>query len=186
MAFGISVYPSLDNTIEENVSLIQHAARLGITRMFTSLHIPEHDKSSFAESLHAILDAARDAHLDLVADVTPESADILSLSSCTPEAFYEFGIHTLRLDDGFDASEIASFTRNKTGAKIQLNASTISEEFLTKLSQNGADFSRVEAFHNFYPRTGTGLSVRALMEKTTLLHHFGIRTGAFIATQNGR
>ena len=63
MAFGISVYPSLDNTIEENVSLIQHAARLGITRMFTSLHIPEHDKSSFAESLHAILDAARDAHL---------------------------------------------------------------------------------------------------------------------------
>ena len=186
MAFGISVYPSLDNTIEENVSLIQHAARLGITRMFTSLHIPEHDKSSFAESLHAILDAARDAHLDLVADVTPESADILSLSSCTPEAFYEFGIHTLRLDDGFDASEIASFTRNKTGAKIQLNASTISEEFLTKLSQNGADFSRVEALHNFYPRTGTGLSVRALMEKTTLLHHFGIRTGAFIATQNGR
>ena len=126
MAFGISVYPSLDNTIEENVSLIQHAAGLGITRMFTSLHIPEHNKSYFAESLHAILDAARDAHLDLVADVTPESADILSLSSCTPEAFYEFGIHTLRLDDGFDASEISSFTRNKTGAKIKLNTSTIS------------------------------------------------------------
>ena len=186
MAFGISVYPGLDNTTEENIALIRRAAQLGITRLFTSLHIPEHDNSTFSGSLHAILDAALDARLDLIADVTPESADILSLSSCTPEAFYEFGIHTLRLDDGFYASEIASFTRNETGAKIQLNASTVSEEFLTDLSQNGAEFSRLEALHNFYPRTGTGLSVRALMEKTALLHRFGIRTGAFIATQNGR
>ena len=186
MAFGISLYPGLDNTTEENVALIQHAARSGITRLFTSLHIPEHNKTSFAESLHAILDAARDARLDLIADVTPESADILGFSSCTPEAFYDYGIHTLRLDDGFDVSEIATFTRNNTGARIQLNASTVSEKFLANLSKNGADFSRVEALHNFYPRTGTGLSVRVLMEKTALLHRYGIRTGAFIATQDGR
>ncbi len=186
MAFGISVYPGLDNTTEENIALIRRAASLGITRLFTSLHIPEHDNTAFLNDLHVILDAAKDSRLDLIADVTPESADMLGLSPCTPEAFYEFGIHTLRLDDGFDASEIASFTRNETGAQIQLNASTVSEEFLTELSKNDADFSRVEALHNFYPRTGTGLSVRALMEKTTLLHNFGIRTGAFIATQDGR
>lgn len=186
MALGISVYPGLDNTLEENVALIRHAARLNITRLFTSLHIPEHDESTFTDGLHAILAAARDACFDLIADVTPESAEILGLSSCTPEAFYEYGIHTLRLDDGFDATEIASFTRNKTGARIQLNASAISEEFLIKLSKNGADFSCVEALHNFYPRTGTGLSIRTLTEKTALLHRYGIRTGAFVATQNGR
>ena len=101
MAFGISVYPGLDNTTEENVALIRQATELGITRLFTSLHIPEHDDTAFTDGLHAILDAALNAHLDLIADVTPESADILSLSSCTPEAFYEFGIHTLRLDDGY-------------------------------------------------------------------------------------
>ncbi|MBO6236253.1 MAG: DUF871 domain-containing protein [Schwartzia sp.] len=186
MAFGISVYPGLDNTIEENVSLIQHAAGLGITRMFTSLHIPEHNKTSFAESLNAILDAARDARLDLIADVTPESAEVLGLSSCTPETFYAYGIHTLRLDDGFDVSEIAAFTRNETGVRIQLNASTVSEKFLADLSQNGANFSGIEALHNFYPRTGTGLSVRAIKEKTALLHRYGIRTGAFVATRAGR
>ena len=186
MAFGISVYPGLDNTQAENIALIRRAARLGVTRLFTSLHIPEHDKTAFADELRAILGAARDARLDLIADVTPESADILGLAACTPEPFCAFGIQTLRLDDGFEVSEIASFTRSKTGARIQLNASTVSEEFLTALSKNGADFSQMEALHNFYPRTGTGLSVRALADKTALLHRFGVRVGAFVATQDGR
>ncbi len=186
MAFGISVYPGLDNTPAENVSLIRRAARLGITRLFTSLHIPEHDKAAFADELHSILDAALAARLDLIADVTPESADILGLPACTPEAFHGFGIHTLRLDDGFTASDIAAFTRSETGARIQLNASAISEELLAELSKTGADVSRLEALHNFYPRTGTGLSVRALMEKTALLHRFGVRVGAFVATLDGK
>ena len=186
MAFGVSIYPGLDNTIKENLALIRRAARLGVTRLFTSLHIPEHDKTHFANDLRSILDAARNARLDLIADVTPESADILGLSSCEPEAFHTFGIHTLRLDDGFSASEIAKYSRSDTDTRIQLNASTISEEFLTELSKNGANFSRVEALHNFYPRTGTGLSVHALMEKTVLLRRYGIRSGAFIATKEGR
>ena len=86
MAFGISVYPGLDNTLEENVALIRRAARLGVTRLFTSLHIPEHNKSVFADELRAILDTARDARLELIADVTPESADILGIASCSPAA----------------------------------------------------------------------------------------------------
>ena len=186
MAFGISVYPGLDNTPEENVALIRRAASLGVTRLFTSLHIPEHNKAAFANELHAILDAARDARLDLIADVTPESADILGLSACTPEAFHAFGIRTLRLDDGFSAAEIAAFTKREMGAGIQLNASTISEGFLTELSENGADFSRLEALHNFYPRKNTGLSIRAFAEQTALLQSFGIRVGAFVPTQKGK
>ena len=186
MAFGISVYPGLDNNTEENLSLICHAAHLGISRLFTSLHIPEHDKAAFIDSLHAILDAAHNERMELIADVTPESADILGIPSCTPEAFFKFGIHTLRLDDGFSVSEIAAFTRSGTDARIQLNASTISEKFLNELSENKADFSNLEALHNFYPRTGTGLSVRALTEKTALLHRFGIRVGAFVATRDGK
>ena len=186
MAFGISVYPGLDNTPEENVALIRRAASLGVTRLFTSLHIPEHNKAAFADELHAILDAARDARLDLIADITPESADILGLSACTPEAFHAFGIHTLRLDDGFDASAVASFTHSETDANIQINASTISESFLAELSKNGAKFSRLEALHNFYPRKNTGLSIRAFAEQTALLQSFGIRVGAFVPTQTGK
>ena len=36
MQTGISVYPGLDNTPKENLQLIESAAKLGITRIFTS------------------------------------------------------------------------------------------------------------------------------------------------------
>ena len=186
MSFGISVYPGLDNTPEENVALIRHAAQQGVSRLFTSLHISENDRSRFSAELRDLLDTARDLRLDVIADVTPESADILGLESCTLEAFQNIGIQTFRLDDGFDVSEIAAFTRSASNTRIQLNASTVSEEFLAELSKNSADFSRIEALHNFYPRKNTGLSVRAFSERTALLHRFGIHTGAFAATQNGR
>ncbi len=186
MSFGISVYPGLDNTPEENIDLIRRAAQQGVSRLFTSLHIPENDRSRFSAELRDLIDVARKLQLDVIADVTPESAAILGLTSCTLEAFQNIGIQTFRLDDGFDVSAIASFTRNAANIRIQLNASTVSEEFLAELSNKNADFSCIDALHNFYPRQNTGLSVRAFSERTALLHRFGIRTGAFVATQNGR
>ena len=41
MSLGISVYFGLDNTMEENIKLLSEAKKLGFTRIFTSLHIPE-------------------------------------------------------------------------------------------------------------------------------------------------
>ena len=41
MENGISLYPGLDNTLEENLQLLDAAAKYGIRRVFTSLHIPE-------------------------------------------------------------------------------------------------------------------------------------------------
>ena len=41
MENGISLYPGLDNTPDENLALLERAAQAGIRRVFTSLHIPE-------------------------------------------------------------------------------------------------------------------------------------------------
>ena len=41
MENGISLYPGLDNTPDENLALLEKAAQAGIRRVFTSLHIPE-------------------------------------------------------------------------------------------------------------------------------------------------
>ena len=41
MSLGFSVYFGLDNTMEENIYLLINAEKLGFTRIFTSLHIPE-------------------------------------------------------------------------------------------------------------------------------------------------
>ena len=43
METGISVYPGLGGTIQEKTARIERAAALGMTRLFTSFHIPETD-----------------------------------------------------------------------------------------------------------------------------------------------
>ena len=58
MEKGISIYPGLDNTQEENLELVRSAARLGITRIFTSLQIPETDRDSFTSQLQELLQLA--------------------------------------------------------------------------------------------------------------------------------
>ncbi len=186
MAFGISVYPGLDNTIEENISFIKCAAKCGVSKLFTSLHIPECDPGIFADNLRTLLAAACDAQFHIIADITPESAAMLGVPADNPEVYHKIGIDTLRLDDGFDAEKTAAFTHRNANIRLQLNASTVSEKFLSDLLHYDADFTRIEALHNFYPHTGTGLSLQAFKEKTALLQHYGIRTGAFVASKDGK
>ena len=47
METGISVYPGLGGTIQEKTARIERAAALGMTRLFTSFHIPETDPASW-------------------------------------------------------------------------------------------------------------------------------------------
>ena len=43
MENGISIYPGLDNTLAQNLQLIQQAAACGIRRLFTSYRKPTRD-----------------------------------------------------------------------------------------------------------------------------------------------
>ena len=70
--------------------------------------------------------------------------------------------------------------------RFQLNASTITRRILKELQDAGTDFSRIDALHNFYPRRGTGLSEQSLVHANILLHRYGIRVGAFVASQGRR
>ncbi len=185
MALGISVYPGLDNTPEENIALIRRAARLGITRLFTSLHIPE-AAGGFAEELRALLTEARAAGMEAISDVAPATLRLFGMTALDPEALAALGIHTLRLDDGFSPEEIAALTKRGGTMRYQLNASTLGEDFLSRLLRAEPELARLDALHNFYPRENTGLSLRALRQKTRRLQSLGIPVGAFVATRDGR
>ena len=65
MQNGISIYPGLDNTLSENLALIETAAALGLPRLFTSLHIPETDPSALKRELGVLLKAARERLLSV-------------------------------------------------------------------------------------------------------------------------
>ena len=183
---GIAIYPGLDNTLEENLALIDTAAAAGITRVFTSMHIPESDTRALKKDIGTLLSAARAHHMEVISDVSPQTLAVLGLQTFTPSKFRMLGITTVRMDYGFSPAEIARISHNNQHIRVQLNASTLTPKILRELADAKADFSRIDAMHNFYPRVGTGLSEALLVKRNAPLHQLGIRVGAFVTTQDGR
>lgn len=179
MKNGIAIYPGLDNTKEENIALIEAAAKAGLTRLFTSLQIPETDVEKMKAELSETLQTAREAGMEIISDVSPRTLELLDISSFSPHAFQALGISVLRLDDGFSPEEIAQLSHEKS-LHLSLNAATMTTAFLSALRNAGADFNHVDAIYNFYPREGTGLSAAFVAENNALLHSCGIRTAAFL------
>ena len=180
MQTGISVYPALDNTPKENLHLIESAAKLGVTRIFTSLHIPETNQRTLKEEFSAIVQTARKYDMEIISDISPATLELLGMRHFSLAAFQFMGIHTLRIDYGYGAAHIAELSRNTQNMRIQINASTVTGKFLTQLLQENADFDKIDALHNFYPREGTGLAEATLVRKTAMLHKAGISVGAFV------
>lgn len=177
MTIGISVYPGLDSrkSLEESVAL---AIKENLKYLFLSLHIPEADQTTFSEDLEYVLSLSRKNHINVIADMTPETKKLFGKKvSC----FHKAGISILRLDDGFLPHEVADLSYD---SDLALNASTLSYNDLDALCSAGCDFSRITGLHNFYPRPYTGLGPRDLYHKNELFHHYRITTGAFVAAAN--
>ncbi len=186
METGISIYPGLDNSLEENLQLMEESAKLGIKRVFTSFHIPETDTDAFRRDIGSIMACARKLGLEIISDISPATCELLGIGQEDLAAYAQLGIHTLRLDYGYGIDAIARLSRNAYGMKIQLNASTITKDFIQELRQAGADFNQIDALHNFYPREGTGLSEEFFQQKNNLLHTAGIQVGSFVPSAQGR
>ena len=173
MQKGISIYAGLDYTGEENLALIETAADMGFKLMFTSAQIPEADNAeTFLDELTDILTSAVTHGLEIILDVNADN-------------FSQYDIEgiTLRLDDGFDAEQVAEISRAR---KIQLNASTVTEKFLNALVEYGANFDNIAALHNFYPHPCTGLETYYFDNQNRILHEFGVEVGAFIPSKDGK
>lgn len=171
MRNGISIYSGLNCTLEENISLIETAAKFNLSRIFTSAQIPETDEKFF-DDFAEILTVAMSKNFEIILDVNNET-------------FAEFDIEglTLRLDDGFEIEQIAEISRRR---KIQLNASTVTLETLENLQNASANFKNISALHNYYPHPYTGLDICFFEEQNKILHKFGVEVGAFISSLEGR
>lgn len=173
MQTGISVYAGLDYSIQENISLIEKAASLGMKKIFTSAQIPETDDSEkFLDDFSMIMAVGMSNNLEIIIDVNRENISDFNIDGVT-----------LRLDDGFSISEIVDLSRAR---KIILNASTVPKSFLITLENSGADFENISALHNFYPHLYTALDTDFFIAQNENFHEFGISVGAFAASLNGR
>jgi len=180
MICGISIYPGLKCALQDKLCLIEKAAQYGYKKIFTSLQIPETDAAQAAAEWEAVRRLAAACGMDIVADVSPAALRFLHMTKLDFAGLSRRGIKTLRLDYGYSPAQIAAYTKNDAGLSIQLNASTISGEFLQALAEAGADFTHLDGLHNFYPREGTGLDEAFFLSKNALLRSFSIKIGAFL------
>lgn len=184
MSYGISIYFGLDNTMEENIELLIESHKLGFTRIFTSLHIPETDYSILKNETREFFKLAKKYNMDIISDISPNTFKFLGLNDMDLKGLGDMGVKTIRIDFGYSQEEISKMTKNPYGIKIQLNASTITEEFFRKLDMYSPNYKNVDALHNFYPRVGTGISEECMIEKNFILSKRGISASAFVGSNN--
>ncbi|MBQ9636063.1 MAG: DUF871 family protein, partial [Acidaminococcaceae bacterium] len=183
MKLGISIYPGLDTDREKNMKLLKAAASLGYKRVFSSLHIPESNIRTLRNDTLYLFSAAEDLGLEVIADISPLTLEILDIPELTPGHLKKLHITTARFDYDIDPGTAAAFSHEM---HVQLNASTLRSVQLNALLKAGADFSRIDGQHNFYPRPHTGLSSETIQRQNALLHRHDMTVGVFAASQTGK
>ena len=184
MSYGFSIYFGLDNTKEENIKLLNDAHELGFTRVFTSLHIPEANYNILKIEVSEFFSLAKKYDMDIISDISPNTFKFLDLNNMDLNGLSDMGVKTIRIDFGYTEKEISKMSKNPYGIKIQLNASTITEEFFENLDRYSPDYKNMDALHNFYPRVGTGISEECMKDKNDILSKRGIEVCAFVGSNN--
>ncbi|UAL53802.1 MULTISPECIES: MupG family TIM beta-alpha barrel fold protein [Metabacillus] len=167
---GISFYLQDPNAEKQ----IVHAAKSGVKRAFTSLHIPE-EKGSLVQRMSELLKLAESHNMEIHADVSLKTLDHLEISRF--EDLSSYGIKGIRLDDGFNYETIKSLS---DVFSLSLNASTLTEKELLTVLGSGIKSDRLIAWHNFYPRRETGLDEVFFHKQNQMFKKYGIPIAAFI------
>ncbi|MGH1815524.1 DUF871 domain-containing protein [Enterococcus casseliflavus] len=173
--FGFSVFMNEDLTAAELEQMTAMAS--GFKGIFTSMHIPEDDRSTYRQRLTDLGGFAKDHQLSLMVDISGNALAEAGFSIDNLAELREIGVTGLRMDYAIDNQQIAAFSKEMT---ISLNASTLTEKDIRELQAYGADFTRLEAWHNYYPRPETGLDVGWFQEKNRWLKAQGFFVQAFV------
>lgn len=180
MAKGISVFVGMNYCLNDNMEYIEKAWEMGFTSVFTSLHIPEANYKRAIEEFKEITTLAKGKDMKVIADISPRAFKYLGADMNNLNAINDLGVHGVRVDFGFTPEEIALFTRNPYGLKIEINASTVTKRFLEEFDGYKPDYSNLQACHNYYPRQNTGLSIKTFLYKSQLLKENKIEISSFI------
>ncbi|MBS4536888.1 DUF871 domain-containing protein [Clostridium sp. D2Q-11] len=180
---GISIYPEKSG-LEEMREYIDLATNNGFDRIFTCLlSVNKEDKDELVEKFKNINDYASSKGMMVVADVSPKVFSDLNISYKDLSFFKEIGAHGIRLDMGFTGNEESLMTFNEQGLMIEINMSN-NTKYVDLIMDYMPNKEKLIGCHNFYPHNYSGLNYDHFLECTNNFKKYGLRTAAFITTQN--
>ena len=164
---GLNDYP-----LTETIDYIKKLKQSDIEFLFTSFHMPE--QVGALDELKKVLKVTDELKLPVVVDVSPRVMGEFDL----------FKEVILRLDYGFSIEEIVKMSNEY--ALLELNASTLTQDYLEKLKELGANFSHLRVSHNFYPKRYTGLSIEDVKKKNELYHQYNLTVIGYLPSNSGK
>lgn len=179
---GISIYQE-KSTQEEIFEYIDKAAENGFSRIFSCLLSVEESKEEIVNKFKATNEYAKNKGFEIIVDVSPRVFNNLGISYKDLSFFKEIGADGLRLDMGFTGSEESLMTFNQEGLKIEINMSN-NTRYIDTIMDYMPNKENLIACHNFYPHNYSGLNFDHFMKCTENFTKYGLRTAAFITSQN--
>lgn len=179
---GISIYP--EKTTEELIyNYIDLASKYGFSRIFSCLLSVNDTRENIKNEFKKINEYAKEKGFEIIVDVSPRVFEDLGISYKDLSFFKEIGADGLRLDMGFTGSEEALMTFNDEGLKIEINMSN-NTNYIDTIIDYMPNKDNLIACHNFYPHRYSGLNFDHFMKCTERFNKYGLRTAAFITSQN--
>lgn len=186
MGIGISIYP-LNSSTEENKSYIEKAARLGYSRVFTSMLELDSDKEKAlnqVEKYRELLTLSRDLGMRVFIDINPEVLKIIEINPMDLKFFKDLGATGLRLDGMFNGFYESMVTFNKYNLDIEVNGS-FNSGYVNNILDIGCKRGKLVTCHNFYPEKDTGLGLEYFKTCHSRHKSLGLDTAAFVDATNG-
>lgn len=179
---GISIYS--EKTTEEAIyNYIDKASKYGFSRIFSCLLSVNDTKENIKNKFKKINEYAKSKGFEIIVDVSPRVFDELGISYKDLRFFKEIGADGLRLDMGFTGSEESLMTFNDENLKIEINMSN-NTNYIDTIMNYMPNKDNLIACHNFYPHRYSGLNFEHFMKCTERFNKYGLRTAAFITSQN--
>ena len=186
MGIGISIYP-LKSTLEENKNYIEKAAKLGYSRVFTSMLEVDSDKEKALEQIEkyrTLLNLCRDLSMKVFIDINPEILKIIEIDPMDLKFFKDLGATGLRLDGMFNGFYESMMTFNELELDVEINGS-FDSGYVNNILDIGSKKGKLVTCHNFYPEKDTGLSLEFFKSCHARHKSLGLHTAAFVDAVNG-
>lgn len=182
---GIALYPD-KTTIEEDKNYLSLAKKYGYQRVFMSLlQIDIENPKKSIQRLKESIQYANELQMEVTLDIHPMVFQYLKIKEDDLSYFAKMGVHTLRLDSGYDGRIEAMMTHNPYHIHIEVNMSK-ETNYLDLISSYHPQKQYLKGSHNFYPQRYTGLSLQSFMRCSQKFQNAHLSSAVFLTSQQAK